>query len=344
MAITEADAHGERQSSMERVVDATAAAIVGVDLRGRTVVWNRGAERMFGWQRDAVLGRVPPIVPASLRQQWRRQMRQVLEGGRGMIEAETERVTRDKRVLPVLRSSAPLRDDAGNVIGVLDTLTDITAHKQLDEESRAMAQVRERELIAMDLHDGMIQSLYGVGLNLAAMERGPDLDAEGAREAARRVRAEIERIIEEVRGYLFTPRLREFAPRDLGTGLRLLVDALRLNGSLEPSLVLDAQVDERLDPEVRGHLLYITREATSNILRHAKATQVSLGVTQEGDQAVLTVRDNGCGFDADVRARRGHHGLRNMASRARLIGGRFNLLTGAVGGTEIRVEVPVRRR
>jgi two-component system, NarL family, sensor histidine kinase DevS len=329
---------------MERALDATAAAIVGVDARGRTLFWNRGAELMFGWQRDEVLGRVPPIVPPSLRQEWRLQMRQVLDGGRGTVTAETERLTRDGRLVPVLRSASPLHDQTNAVIGVLDTLVDISAHKQLDEESRALTQVRERELIAMDLHDGLIQSLYGVGLRLAALERGPDLDPQEARNAAQHVRHEIERIIEEARSYLFTLRSREFAPRDLGTGLRLLVDALRLNGQLEPELRLDPSVDERLDPEVRGHLLYITREATSNILRHAHAAHVLIEVAQAGDRAMLLVQDDGCGFEADARTKRGHYGLRNMASRARLIGGKLNVSTRISGGTEIRVEVPLRRR
>lgn len=90
--------------------------------------------------------------------------------------------------------------------------------------------------------------------------------------------------------------------------------------------------------------MYITREATSNILRHAEATEVSLQVAQVGARAVLTVRDNGRGFDTTARVKPGHLGLRNMASRAKLIGGRIETSCPPTGGTEIRVEVPVRRQ
>src|SRR5215207_466157 len=90
------------------LLDATPAAVVGVDRRGRTTVWNRGAQALFGWSAEDVLGRMPPIVPPTLRQEWRLQMRQVLEAGRESSAAETLRVTRDGRLVPVLRSAAPL--------------------------------------------------------------------------------------------------------------------------------------------------------------------------------------------------------------------------------------------
>jgi PAS domain S-box-containing protein len=322
------------------LIDSISAAIVGIDVRGRVVIWNAAAETLFGWQRQEVLGRVPPIIPTPLRQEWRLQMRQVLEGDRGVVAAETQRISRTGRLVPVLRSSAPLHGPDGDVVGIVDTLTDITTHKQLDDESRALTQVRERELIAMDLHDGVIQSLYALSLRLAADERAPELDTSAARRALRSSREEIDRLVEEMRSYLLDLRAREFAPRELGSGLRLLLDALRLNAGIEPHLALDPVVDEQLDPEVRGHLLYVAREAISNVLRHADATEVSVGVAQLDDHVTLTVRDNGRGFDLAARGKRDQRGLRNMASRARLIGGRLDVSTGESGGTQIRLSLP----
>jgi len=87
------------------------------------------------------------------------QMQRVFETGAPAAAAETQRIARDGRSIPVLRSSWPVFDASRRVVGLLDLLVDITGLKQLDEESRALAQVRERELISMDLHDGPIQSL-----------------------------------------------------------------------------------------------------------------------------------------------------------------------------------------
>lgn len=331
---------GSAPSAPVDIVDVISAAIVGVDVRGRVVIWNRAAEELFGWRRDEVMGRVPPIIPPPLRQEWRLQMRQVVDGDRSTAAAETQRINRDGRLVPVLRSSAPLRGPHGNVVGIVDTLTDISTHKLLDEESRALTQVRERELIAMDLHDGVIQSLYALSLSMAAEERAPDTHPPASRVVLQRSRDEIDRLVEEMRSYLMDLRTREFAPRELASGLRLLLDALRLNAGIEPHLQLDPVVDDQLDPEVRGHLLYVAREAISNVLRHADATEVALEVAQCEDHVSLTVRDNGRGFDLAARGKRDQRGLRNMASRARLIGGRLDVSTGETGGTRIRVSFP----
>ncbi len=334
---------GASPSDVTELVDSIAAAIVGVDTHGRVLVWNRGAEALFGWYRHEVVGRQPPIIPDQLLHEWRLQMRQVLEGGRGTDAAETQRIDRVGRLVPVLRSSAPLLGPDGDPIGIVDTLTDITAQKQLAEESRALAQVRERELIAMDLHDGVVQSLYALSLSLAAEERLPDLDPTVARAALQRSREEIDQLVEEMRGYLLDLRVREFAPRELLSGLRLLLDALRLNAGVEPRLDVDPAVDDSLTPEVRGHVLYVAREAISNVLRHAHASEVTVKVGFEEGEVVLQVSDNGRGFDPTERGQRGQRdqrGLRNMTSRAKLIGGRLDITSSPGRGTEIRLCVP----
>src|SRR5207253_1713491 len=135
-----------RQAS---VLDALGAAMVGVDPTGCTIVWSGRAEALFGWSADEVLGQVPPIVPMPLLQEWQLQMHRVLTSGEITSAAETQRLARDGRIVPVVRTTAPLCAPDGAIVGVLDTLMDITLLKQLDDESRALTQVRERELIAM---------------------------------------------------------------------------------------------------------------------------------------------------------------------------------------------------
>jgi PAS domain S-box-containing protein len=321
------------------LLDASGAAMVGVDVHGLTVFWNRGAQTLFGWSAEEVLGNVPPIVPQALCQEWQLQMQRVLETGRSTPAAETQRTARDGRIIPVVRSAAPLHDSDGKIIGLLDTLTDITALKQLDEESRALVQVRERELIAMDLHDGLIQGLYAVLLTLDARHRGLDAADGSAKDALKSARIDIERVIEETRSYVFDLRARAFAPRDLGSGLRLLADGVRLNANMAVELSFDEGVEPLLQPEARGHLLYLAREAISNVLRHAQATSVKIDVARSDNGIVLSLIDNGVGFSMPSRPQRGR-GLRNMAERARLVGGRLDVSTQKGHGTRLTVELP----
>src|SRR5438067_5277235 len=129
------------------LLNASGTAMLGVDLDGRVRCWSAGAEAVFGWQAAEVIGREPPIVPGPLKQEWQLQMQHVFRTGEPTPAAETERLTRDGRKVWVVRASAPVRDEHGTVIGLADTLTEITALKQLDEETRALTQVRERELV-----------------------------------------------------------------------------------------------------------------------------------------------------------------------------------------------------
>jgi len=243
----------------------------------------------------------------------------------------------------VVRSSAPVRDRDGQIIGLLDTLLDVSALKQLDEESRVLTQVRERELIAMDLHDGLIQSLYAVVLNLAAQEQVVANVQGDSRAALKAARALVEGVIEETRGYVQELRGRQFAPRNLAAGLRLLADSLRLNAGISVELTCDPTTEELLPPEVRGHLLYLVREAVSNVLRHAEASHVRIELVRSDDCLRVCIADDGRGFRpaAATESNGRHRGMRNMAERARLIGARLDVQSIAGNGTWISLELPL---
>lgn len=332
---------------MPKVVDwpqATLAvrgtAMVGVDIQGLTTFWSPGAEELFGWTATETVGRPPPIVPSALLQEWQLKMQRVFETGAALPAAETQRITRDGRSIWVVHSPSPVHGDSGEVIGLVDTLMDVTALKELDDESRALLQVRERELIAMDLHDGLVQALYATVLNLAAHEQSlSDADARRVLETARE---DVQRAVEETRGYLVNLREQEFVPRNLEAGLRLLLDALRLNSRVDTELTIDPSVERQLPAETRRHMLYLVREAASNVLRHAHARHVSIEITRSGDCLLVGVSDDGRGFDMErvSPSRRDKHGLGNMAERARLIGGKLTVTSRAGSGTHVHLELP----
>jgi PAS domain S-box-containing protein len=330
---------------LETLVRGGGPALVGTDLRGRAVFWSAGAQTLFGWPAQDVIGRVPPSVPEALLQEWQLQRERVLASGEPSPSAETQRVARDGRSIAVLRSSYPVRDEHGEVSGLLDVLVDITTLKQLDEESRALAQVRERELVAMDLHDGLVQSLYALVLTLAAHEQsldpGGSPDQLDAVIAIRAARAEIQRVIEETHSYISNLRARGFAPRTLEPGLRLVADGLRLNARVEVQLRFDPVVDSFLPSEARGHLLYIVREAASNVIRHAVATRVRISLGRSGEAIVLKVVDNGRGFSLEEAQTSDHRGLRNLAERARLVGARLDVRSRPRCGTRVSLKLPL---
>ncbi|MES2210282.1 MAG: GAF domain-containing sensor histidine kinase [Chloroflexota bacterium] len=215
---------------------------------------------------------------------------------------------------------------------------------RLHARVQRLAVLDERLRIGRDLHDGIIQGLYAVALSL---EDVPDLMADDPDDAAARVDRAIDRLntsIGEIRSFIM----------DLGTESADVAFSARLAG-LTDELVLTsggrmavdhdlADADEAevgLSVEATGQLLQIAREALSNAIRHSAAAQVRLSVRVEAGHAVLTVQDDGQGFDPDAPRRAGHLGLANLHDRAASVGGTLEIESQIGAGTRIIVRLPL---
>jgi signal transduction histidine kinase len=251
------------------------------------------------------------------------------------VEAVVQRTMRARTAHQMLRAAQQ------EIRALRRALEDIGKQQQRQAPPEASVRLEERERIAMDLHDGVVQSLYGVVLELAAQEGR--LDASETRASLSRARTQIEGAIGELRQYLSVLRAPGTMPADLRTGLELLADQLRARAPLRVELEVDLESEDALGPEAIEHLLYTVREATSNVIRHARASVVMIQLAQVDRQLVLTIRDDGRGLDPAERDRRRGDGLRHMAERAARTGGRLTV-TGQLGaGTEVRLQVPLDR-
>lgn len=212
---------------------------------------------------------------------------------------------------------------------------------RLHERVQQLAVVEERERIGQDLHDGVIQSLYAVGLSL---EDVPELMRDDPAEARERVERAIDSLnltIRDIRNFIFGLRPELLGPADLGGSLAALADEFRLNTLIDLDLVADEEALADLPPEHRVQLLQIAREALSNVARHAKATAVQLVVERDGPDLVLSVVDNGRGFNPDASRPGGHQGLQNMRARAASLGGQLVVDSRPGRGTRIIARVPL---
>jgi two-component system, NarL family, sensor histidine kinase DevS len=210
--------------------------------------------------------------------------------------------------------------------------------ERLAEQSRELARLEERERIAMDLHDGVIQSLYGVALGLGAQQvQAEQTEADmGISQAI----DGINRVIQEIRNNIFDLRLRDLGQVGLRGGIEVLAEELRINTLVRPDLDLAEDAEHFLGADAVTSLLYIARESTSNVIRHAQASTVAIRLASTGDELVLTIRDNGRGFDPEDRHQRAGDGLRNIRERARAIGGSVSIDSVPGRGTGVCVRVP----
>jgi signal transduction histidine kinase len=211
---------------------------------------------------------------------------------------------------------------------------------RLHEQIQRLAVVEERERIGKDLHDGIIQAIYAVGLSL---EDVPDLMETDSQEAVARVDRAIENLnlaIRDIRNFIFGLRPELLEQAGLPAGLAALVDEFRLNTMVDVDLEVDQRDALDLSDEETLQLLHIAREALSNVARHSRATRAGIELTAPDTEIRLVIRDNGRGFPVDAIRGPGHQGLVNMRARARALGGRLDIESGPDAGTRIIVVVP----
>ncbi len=213
------------------------------------------------------------------------------------------------------------------------------------ENSRLSARVRElslvedRERIAADLHDNVIQRLFATGLGLQATVRTIDDPA-----AAVRLQAavdDLDETIRQIRTTIFALQSPRVAGRSLGGEIVALAAEAAASLGFEPQVRLDGLIDDRVGDATGVQLLAVLRESLSNVVRHAGASGAAVVVELTDTDLVATVIDDGVG--AGVGERPGGQGLASLHHRAEALGGTLEIGVGADGtGTTVRWQVPIQ--
>jgi signal transduction histidine kinase len=218
---------------------------------------------------------------------------------------------------------------------------------RLHARVQRLAVLDERLRIGRDLHDGIIQGIYAVSLSL---EDVPELMDEDRAEASSRIDHAIDRLtttISEIRTFIMGLG-SDSGDVPIETALVGLADELLLGSGTRMALDLDLAgapaVDEHLSPEAASQVLHIAREALSNALRHSDAGRIRVSLIADGDDAVLSVEDDGRGFDPDAPRGPGHFGVANMHDRAATIGGTLQIRSRPGLGTRIIVRLPLSQQ
>lgn len=211
---------------------------------------------------------------------------------------------------------------------------------RLYAQSQELALVRERDRIARELHDGIIQTIYAVGLNVeycrAVLHENPE-EVEGRLAEAG---AGLNQAIQDIRNYIVD--LKHAPVRDVD--LRTAIERLALEFSGGGVQVVTNVTDEAATAVVgarRAQVLQIVREALANATKHARASRIEVQALVEGGNLSVSVVDNGVGFDPTVAGRDGHLGLRNLTARARELDGYLDLRSQPGQGTEVLFTLPL---
>ncbi len=214
---------------------------------------------------------------------------------------------------------------------------------RLYQQVRRLAVLEERERIGMDLHDGIIQSIYAVGLTLEHSSLLLEEDSEAAKIRLRYAIDTLNQTIRDIRNYIMDLRPQRMKVQDLGESLRQLVHEFRANTLVEIKLEMEPEVAMLLDEGIATALFHIAQEALANAAKHAAATELHVTLGRADRQACLKVSDNGVGFEPGQADRLLGHGLSNMSLRAQSVGGKLEVESAPMQGTTLTATVPLRK-
>jgi signal transduction histidine kinase len=209
-------------------------------------------------------------------------------------------------------------------------------YDRAQSDLRRLGLLEERERIAKELHDGAIQSLFAVGMSL----QGTALTSGNPDTAARIEQAveSLDGVIRDLRNYIFGLRPGILADRQLDQALRTLGEEVKSRSREEVEVHVDAALAARLSSR-SADIVQLTREALSNVSRHAQATRAVVRLERQGASAVLTIEDDGVGLVPGTNP--AGNGLRNMRERAAKLGGSLDVTNGLDGrGTGLRISFP----
>ena len=187
----------------------------------------------------------------------------------------------------------------------------------------------------MELHDGIIQSLYAIGMQVQLLRlTQPTLEQELGGTTRN-----LDVVIEDIRRYILNLKLANYEQKSMRDGLQDVLERLHIPESL--TIEIDAPDRQRpFAPPVVEAMCQIAHEAVSNIVRHADASQARIEVTESTRYVQLLIRDNGKGFDSAIPMEHAGLGLHNIVQRARIYGGNVIIDSTPGDGTSLILRMP----
>ncbi|HEX3090414.1 MAG TPA: PAS domain-containing sensor histidine kinase [Ilumatobacteraceae bacterium] len=313
--------------------------VVVVDTDGLIRYANDHCSEIVGWTSQELMGQpIETLIPTRLHRGHTAHRKGYTDDPRARPMGSGLLLTalhRSGREVPVEIALSPLRGELGEVAATVATVRDVSERLEtaarLVEATTRLEVLDDRDRIARELHDSVIQRLFAAGLHLQASANRPDI-----RERVSEVVDEIDEAIREIRGVIFTLHRPAQLDSGLEAALRASInEAARLLGH-RPTLRLGGILGN-IPPELGSQLLAVLREALMNVAKHAEATRTEVSLDVAAESVILVVIDDGVGI---TETHSGGLGLRNIRERASKLGGNVEFSDVEPHGTQVRWVVP----
>ena len=330
------------------IVDGSDDAIISKTLDGIITSWNAGAERLFGYTAQEAVGQhISLIIPLSLRAEEAAIVERVHRGER-IEHFDTVRVDKDGKTHDISLTISPLRDSAGNIIGASKIARDITERKEIEQERLELsgrlikAQEEERRRLARELHDDFSQRL---ALEAVALQTILDAIGNSQPNVSERLR-EVLKGVRELGSDLHSLSHDLHSSKLEILGLAQSVSSLCREFSRQHKMQIDfdeAALPEPIPSETALCLFRVVQEGIQNANKHGRASRVEVRLTGCPTGITLRLSDNGVGFDLSQDYASDGIGILSMKERARMLYGTFEIRSEPMKGTQITLNIPVRR-
>ncbi|HJT66639.1 MAG TPA: PAS domain S-box protein [Pyrinomonadaceae bacterium] len=319
------------------------------DMSGRYTSVNRAAERLSGYTREELIGRhFSNFVPAEYANHVREQLCKKLETA-GETTYEVEMIMKSGQRIPVEVSSRLIVEN-GLPVSVQGCVRDISERKRAQEASRTYsrklieAQEAERRRISLELHDQVGQVLTAVKMNLHALQKAcaqPEI-----LKSIQENLSVIDEAADQVRDLSVALRPALLDDFGLVVAVRWYLERQSKNTGVAAEFVsLSLDEDDRFTAELETACFRIVQEGVTNIIRHARASRLSVRLERTGADLMLVIADDGCGFNVKTTLADGHGlatlGLRGMEERAQAVGGTLLIDSAPGRGTQVCATLPV---
>ncbi len=214
---------------------------------------------------------------------------------------------------------------------------------QLYRKTQELAVLQERERFGMALHDGIMQLVYATGLSLHEAQHQIEKNPGEAQRRVNKSINDLSQVLRDLRNYILGLRTGRYQGQSLASSLAQMARELHANTLMNVHYTPPAKVSVLgLTDNQTDELVYIVQEALNNIRKHAYAQNVDLSLKREDNHVVLTIDDDGVGFDMKNAADKGGNGLRNMGERALQLEAGIRVWSQKGKGTHIQLSVPVK--
>jgi PAS domain S-box-containing protein len=344
IALTNARLYAELEESERRyrhLVDNSPDIVWSVDADGNFSFFSDSLESRTGWKPEELLGQpFATMAPEG-------ELAPAIAAFE-LLKLDPDREQRFRLDLPLPDGNVSQTEVAmtgtivdGRFAGAHGSVRDISERERLAGDLRdqavELAASQERAHLARELHDSVTQALFSMGLTLRTLEILMDTDPDAVPAKLVELRELQKDALAEMRTLIFELRPSSLESDGLVQALRTHATAVQRRTGL--TIVVDAEPIERLPLAAEEALYRIGQEALHNVVKHANASNAKLRIATDGNRVLLSVTDDGVGFEPD-KVPRLHFGLIGMRQRVDLVGGELRVESRAGGGTLIEAMVP----